>query len=57
MAKETILNHPNFNEVFEIHMDASGRQLGAAISQNGKPSTFYSRKLSSAKRNYTAIRE
>ena len=31
MAKETILTHPNFNEVFEIHTDASDRQLGAVM--------------------------
>ena len=53
MAKETILNYPDFNEVFEIHTDASDRQLGAAISQNGKPLAFYSRKLNSAQKNYT----
>ena len=35
MAKETILTYPNLNEVFEIHTDASDRQLGAVISQNG----------------------
>ena len=29
MAKQTILNCPNFNEVFDIHTDASDRQLGA----------------------------
>ena len=28
------------------------RQLGAVISQNGKPLAFYSRKLSGAQRNY-----
>ena len=48
MAKETILNYPDFNKVFEIHTDASDRQLGAVISQEGKPLAFYSRKLSSA---------
>ena len=48
MAKETILNYPDFNKVFEIHTDASDRQLGAVISQEGKPLAFYSRKLSSS---------
>ncbi len=57
MAKETILNYATFNEVFEIHTDASDRQLGAAISQNGKPLTFYNRKLSSAQRNYTTTEQ
>ena len=33
MAKETILNYPNFNEVFEIHTGVSDRKLGAVISQ------------------------
>ena len=28
-------------------------QLGAAITQNGKPLAFYSRKLNNAQRNYT----
>ena len=57
MTQETILNYPNFNEVFEIHTDASDRQLGAAISQNKKPLAFYSRKLSSAQRNYTTTEQ
>ena len=57
MAKETILKYPNFNEVFEIHITGSGRQLGAVILQNGKPLAFYSRKLSSAQRNYTTTEQ
>ncbi len=57
MAKETILNYPDFNKVFEIHTDASDRQLGAVISQEGKPLAFYSRKLSSAQRNYTTTKQ
>ena len=57
MAKETIITYTNFNEVFEIHTDASDRQLGIVISQNGKPLAFYSRKLSGAQRNYTTAEQ
>ena len=45
MARETILAYPNFDKPFEIHTDASAYQLGAIISQDGKPIAFYSRKL------------
>ena len=37
MAKETIQNYPKFDQCFDIHTDASNRQLGAVISQNGNP--------------------
>ena len=53
IAKETILAYPDFNLPFDVHTDASDRQLGAVISQNGKTLAFYSRKLNSAQRNYT----
>jgi hypothetical protein len=53
MARETILAYPNFEIPFEIHTDASAFQLGAVISQNGKPIAFYSRKLSPAQTRYT----
>jgi RNase H-like domain found in reverse transcriptase/Reverse transcriptase (RNA-dependent DNA polymerase) len=42
IAREVMLAYPNFNEPFEIHMDASHYQLGAVISQKGKPIAFYS---------------
>jgi hypothetical protein len=45
IAKETLLTYPDFNKEFEIHTDASKVQLGACISQGGKPIAFYSRKL------------
>jgi hypothetical protein len=45
MARETILAYPNFEIPFEVHTDASAFQLGAVISQNGKPIAFYSGKL------------
>ena len=48
VTEETLLVHPDFNEPFEIHTDASKNQLGAVISQKGKPIAFYSKKLNPA---------
>ena len=53
IMRETLLAYPNFSEVFDIHTDASLTQLGACISQNGKPIAFYSRKLNPAQTRYT----
>ena len=53
IAKETLLTFPDFLQEFEIHTDASKLQLGACISQNGKPVAFYSRKLQPAQTRYT----
>ena len=53
MTKKINLNDPKFDLPFNIHADASDRQLGAYISQGGKPLGFYSRKQSGAQRNYT----
>ena len=53
VSKETLLAYPDFNDTFEIHTDASDRQLGAVISQKGRPIAFYSRKLSGAQTRYT----
>ena len=53
ITKETLLLYPNFNEVFEIHTDASKTHLGVDISQNGKPVAFYSRKLTPTQTKYT----
>ena len=50
---EVLLGYPEFNAPFEIHTDASKLQLGAVISQKGKPINFYYRKTNSAQHNYT----
>jgi hypothetical protein len=49
----TIVTFPDFTKEFEIHTDASKLQLGACISQGGKPVAFYSRKLQPAQTCYT----
>ena len=45
IAKQALLAYPDFTKEFHIHTDASKVQLGACISQDGKPLAFYSRKL------------
>jgi hypothetical protein len=53
LSRETLLVYPDFSQPFEIHTDASHTQLGAVISQKGRPITFYSRKLNPAQTRYT----
>ena len=52
-----MLNYPNFSKKFEIHTDASDKQLGAVIAQQGKPIAFFSRKLTSAQENTQSLKE
>ena len=48
-----MLAYPDYSEPFEIFTDASTRQLGAVITQKGRPLAFLSRKLSAAQEKYT----
>ena len=57
-AKEMLTIHatlvfPDFKQLFDIYTDASGRQLGVTLVQNGKSLRFYTQKLNSAQLNYT----
>ena len=53
ISANTMLSFPDFTKPFDIYTDASDTQLGAVLSQGGKPIAFYSRKLNSAQKNYT----
>ena len=53
LSREVLLAYPDFDKEFVIHTDASHTQLGAVISQDGKPIAFYSRKLNDAQTRYT----
>ena len=53
VSKDILLNYPDWNKPFDIHKDASDKQLGAVISQNNKPIAFFSHQLSIAQQNYT----
>ena len=47
ILRKTLLSYLNFNELFDIHTNASKLQLGAVSSQNCNQ-MFYSRKLNPA---------
>jgi len=53
LRKEALLAFPDFTKPFHLYTDASDRQLGATVVQDGKPLGYYTRKLSPAQRNYT----
>ena len=52
MSRQVLLAFPDFSKPFEIYCDASDNQLGLVIYA-GK--AIYSRKLTSAQRNYTTM--
>jgi hypothetical protein len=53
MTNETALAYPDFLKPFEIYTDASSMQLGAVITQDNRPITFFSKKLSETKQKYS----
>ena len=52
-AEEVIPVYPTYGEVFEVYTDASQHQLGAVITQDGKPLAFFLRKLNSPQKKYS----
>lgn len=52
VAKETLLKYPDPNKPFVVETDASDKQIGAVILQEGSPVAFYSRKLTGPQSRY-----
>ena len=44
VARDNLLTYSDFNVTFKMHADARVIQLGAVISQKGKPIAFYGKK-------------
>ena len=44
IAEDAILHCPDFGKEFEIHTDSSNYQMGAVISQGGRPVAYWSKK-------------
>ena len=58
MVTAPILVFPDWNKEFHVHVDASSIDLGIVLAQLGEGNidhriSFASRKLSTAKKNYT----
>ena len=53
VSQATLWAYPDFNERFDIHMDANDYQLVSVISQNVKPIAFYRHKLIVPQSRYT----
>ena len=47
---DVVLSYPDFDKTFEIFTYASSRQLGEAITQNNRPISFFSQKLSNTQK-------
>ncbi len=56
IANDVVLAYPDFSKVFEIYTDASNKQLGAVITQDKRPITFFSRKLFPAQFKYSVTK-
>ena len=52
MAERTLVKLPDYNKKFDVHTDASDKQIGGAISQEGSPLAYFSRKLNNAQQKY-----
>jgi hypothetical protein len=56
MAKEVVLAHPDYSKVFEIYTDASSKLQGAVITQENRPISFFSWKLSTTQCKYSVTK-
>jgi hypothetical protein len=53
MEADALAAYPDHNKRFDVYTDTSDFQLGASIMQDGRPVTYFSRKLNKPQQNYT----
>ena len=55
MAADALAAYPNHNKQFNKYTDTSDFQLGACITQEGRPVGYFSHKLTKSQQNYTKM--
>ena len=56
-VENTMVHYPDFNKEFEIYIDSGDYQMGTIISQNKRPVTYWSKKLSDTEKNIPATEQ
>jgi hypothetical protein len=55
MAVNALTAYPDHNKWFDIYTDTSDFQLGACITQEGRPVAYFLQKLTKSQQNHTAM--
>ena len=53
VGREVLLSFPDYNQRFQLYVDASDKQLGSVLKQGNKTLAFFSKKLNPAQQHYT----
>jgi hypothetical protein len=55
IAADVLAAYPNHNKQFNVYTNASDFQLGACISQEGRPVAYFLQKLTKSQQRYTTM--